>query len=236
VNHDFKIRLRRQPRELQYVETGAIYAMRTIGFLQARHRFFGKVMLCPVPVERSLEIADGHDLELADYELRRQAAHIDTARFARVRALVMDFDGVFTDNHVLVFDDGGEAVLCNRADGLAFDLFRREGIPTLILSTEKHPVVAARAKKLKVPCLQGIGDKKTALQKYCRKEGIRLEDVLYVGNDLNDLRAMRIVGHRVCPADAHPEVRAICQTVLQSRGGEGVAREVAEKVMGLRYV
>ena len=151
------------------------------------------------------------------------------------KLIVFDFDGVLTDNRVLVFDDGREAVLCNRADGLAFDLFRKEGIPALILSTEKHPVVATRAKKLKVPCLHGVGDKKNVLQKYCRKNGIRLEHVLYVGNDLNDLRAMRMVGHRVCPADAHPEVRSICQTVLQCRGGEGVARELAEKVMRLQF-
>src|ERR1017187_6036448 len=90
------------------------------------------------------------------------------------KLVVFDFDGVLTDNRVLVFDDGREAVLCSRADGLAFDLFRREGIPALILSTEKHPVVAARAKKLKVPCLHGVGDKKAVLQKYCRKKGVRL--------------------------------------------------------------
>jgi len=148
--------------------------------------------------------------------------------------IVFDFDGVLTDNRVLVFDDGREAVLCNRADGLAFDLFRRNGIPTLILSTEKHPVVAARAKKLKVPCLQGVGNKKTALQNYCRKKSLRRADVLYIGNDVNDLAAMRIAGHRVCPSDAHPEVRAICSIVLRSKGGEGVARELAERVLGLR--
>ena len=151
------------------------------------------------------------------------------------KLIVFDFAGVLPDNRVLVFDDGRDAVFCTRADGLAFDVFRRKGIPALILSTERHPVVAARAKKLKVPCLHGIGDKKAVLQEYCRKEGIRLLDVLYVGNDLNDLRAMRMVGHRACPADAHPEVRSICQAVLRSRGGEGVARELAEKVMRLQF-
>ncbi len=152
------------------------------------------------------------------------------------RLIVFDFDGVLTDNRVLVFADGSEAVLCNRADGLAFDLFRTEGIPVLILSTEKHPVVAARARKLKTPCIHGVADKKSALEKYCVRAGIKLNTVMYVGNDVNDLAVMRIVGHRVCPADAHPRVRAICETVLHSRGGDGVAREVAEKRLGLRYV
>ena len=151
------------------------------------------------------------------------------------KLIVFDFDGVLTDNRVLVFADGREAVSCNRADGLAFDLFRREGIPALILSTEKHPVVAARAGKLKTPCIHGVADKKSALEKYCAQAGIKLDTVMYVGNDVNDLAVMQIVGHRVCPADAHPRVRAICQTVLRSRGGEGVARELAEKVMRLQF-
>jgi 3-deoxy-D-manno-octulosonate 8-phosphate phosphatase (KDO 8-P phosphatase) len=151
------------------------------------------------------------------------------------KLIVFDFDGVLTDNRVLVFDDGREAVFCNRADGMAFDLLRRNGIPALILSTEKNPVVAARAGKLKVPCLQGIGDKKAVLQKYCQRKGIPLAEVLYVGNDVNDLAAMRIVGQRACPSDSHPAVRAVCERVLRSRGGEGVAREVAENILGLRF-
>jgi 3-deoxy-D-manno-octulosonate 8-phosphate phosphatase (KDO 8-P phosphatase) len=151
------------------------------------------------------------------------------------KLIVFDFDGVLTDNRVLVFADGSEAVLCNRADGLAFDLFRREGIPTLILSTEKHPVVAARAQKLKTPCIHGVADKKSALEKYCAQADIKLNTVIYVGNDVNDLAVMQIVGHRVCPSDAHPRVRAICETVLHSRGGDGVARELAEKVMRLQF-
>lgn len=151
------------------------------------------------------------------------------------KLIVFDFDGVLTDNRVLVFDDGHEAVFCNRADGLGFHLLRKAGFPVLILSTERNRVVAARAKKLNVPCLHGIGDKKLALQNYCRKRGVRLKDVLYVGNDVNDLAAMQSAGHCACPADAHPKVRALCHTILRSRGGEGVARELAEKQFQLSY-
>ena len=151
------------------------------------------------------------------------------------KLIVFDFDGVLTDNRVLVLGDGREAVFCNRSDGMAFDLFRQNRIPTLILSSEKHPVVAARAKKLRAPCLHGVSDKKTALQAYCQEQDVPLAGVLFVGNDLNDLPAMRMVGHRACPADAHPAVRAVCRLVLRSKGGEGVARELAERVLGLRF-
>ena len=149
------------------------------------------------------------------------------------KLIVFDFDGVLTDNRVLVFEDGREAVWCSRSDGLGFDLFRRHSLRVLILSTEKHPVVAARAAKLKVPCLQGVDDKQNALLAFCLQERIDPQDVLYIGNDINDLRAMSVVGHRACPSDAHPGVKAVCEIVLQSRGGHGVAREVAETILKL---
>ena|SRR5579862_7094840 len=160
----------------------------------------------------------------------------DTAQIspADIDLVVFDFDGVLTDNRVLVFDDGHEAVFCNRSDGIAFELFRAYQVPVLILSKEKNPVVAARAAKLRVPAIQGIDDKKTALREYCAAQQITPERVLYVGNDLNDLSVMRIVGHPFCPADSHPAILSFSRR-LQSRGGEGVAREIAETVLGLAY-
>lgn len=144
--------------------------------------------------------------------------------------IVFDFDGVLTDNGVLVFENGREAVFCNRSDGLGFDAFRRAGIPVLILSTERNRVVAARARKLRVPCLHGIEDKATALRALCRERKMPLDQVLYVGNDLNDLAAMKLVRWPACPADAHPRIRAISRIRLKAKGGEGVARELAERM------
>ena len=111
--------------------------------------------------------------------------------------IVYDFDGVMTNNRVYVFEDGREAVQVNRADGLGVNMIRSIGIPQIILSTETNLVVAARATKLGVECLQGIDAKDEALEQYCAKHGYQLEGVLYVGNDLNDLAAMQIVGFPV---------------------------------------
>ncbi len=147
--------------------------------------------------------------------------------------LVFDFDGVLTDNRVLVFSDGTEAVWCTRADGLAFDAFRRSAIKTLILSTERNAVVAARAAKLKVEAIAGCGDKAAAIETICRELGLRPERIVYVGNDLNDLGAMRQVGIAIAVADAHPRVREIARHTLMARGGEGAAREIAEYLLGL---
>jgi YrbI family 3-deoxy-D-manno-octulosonate 8-phosphate phosphatase len=149
--------------------------------------------------------------------------------------IIFDFDGVLTNNRVIVLEDGREGVVCNRADGLGFDMFRLAGIPVMIISTERNAVVARRAEKLRTPVLQNVGDKKQALAQHCQQSGIDLGRVIYVGNDLNDLAAMALVGFPVAVADAHPMVLAAARTVLASKGGGGAARELAETVLGLVY-
>ncbi len=152
-----------------------------------------------------------------------------------VGLVVFDFDGVLTDNRVLVLEDGREAVLCNRADGLGFDMLRAAAIDTMIMSTERSPVVAARAAKLRVKVLQAVADKGAAIAGHCRDAGIDIRRVVFVGNDVNDLPAMRLVGYPIAVADAHHEVKRIAWTVLAARGGDGAARELAESVLGLRH-
>jgi spore coat polysaccharide biosynthesis protein SpsF len=154
---------------------------------------------------------------------------------SRPELLVFDFDGVLTDNKVIVFDDGAEAVVCNRADGLGFEMLRHAGIRCVVLSKETNPVVARRCEKLRVDCVQCISDKRGALVELCGQSGIPLESVWYVGNDLNDLQVMRIVGRALCPCDAHPAVIAACHKVLPVAGGNGVARAIAESELQLQY-
>jgi 3-deoxy-D-manno-octulosonate 8-phosphate phosphatase (KDO 8-P phosphatase) len=146
--------------------------------------------------------------------------------------LVFDFDGVMTDNRVYVFEDGREAVCCNRADGLGCDMLRDAGTEMLILSTETNPVVNARADKLKIPVLHGIGDKRGELQTLLVRRQIDPGRVMFVGNDLNDLDAMSIIGWPVAPADAHPQILAIARHTTSAKGGDGVVREIAERILG----
>lgn len=148
-------------------------------------------------------------------------------------ALIFDFDGVLTDNQVLLDKEGNEWVRCHRGDGLAFSAFHKLGISMHIVSTETHPVVQARAKKLKVPLLQGVRDKSIAIQKLSEDEGLKLENILYVGNDLNDLAAMKICGYSVCPADSHPTIKEVSTVVLRTNGGSGVVRELLENVLAI---
>jgi len=149
---------------------------------------------------------------------------------SKIKLIVYDFDGVMTDNRVIVLQDGTEGVIANRADGLGVSYFRSMGIPQLILSTESNPVVKARASKLKLEVISSSDDKKRDLTDYCRKNRYNLYNVLYVGNDINDLDVMKSVGFPVAPADAHKSVKAVAVHITQSKGGEGVIKELSESL------
>jgi YrbI family 3-deoxy-D-manno-octulosonate 8-phosphate phosphatase len=145
--------------------------------------------------------------------------------------MVTDFDGVLTDDRVLVFDDGREAVFCSRSDGLACDLLRGSGLEMLILSTETNPVVSARAAKLGIGVIQASTDKERALRDLVEERGLDLSRVMYIGNDVNDAGALSIVGWPVVPADAHPDVVALARLSTVAKGGEGVLRELASELL-----
>ena len=153
--------------------------------------------------------------------------------FGRIDAIVFDFDGVLTNNLVYLVQDGKEMVSCSRADGLAFDVLRRIQKPAYIISTEKNPVVTARANKLKIPVLQGIGNKTECLKELIDREKFDLKNILYVGNDLN---AMKVCGFTACPADSHEMIKSIATIVLKTKGGGGIVRELLETVFQVNFI
>jgi YrbI family 3-deoxy-D-manno-octulosonate 8-phosphate phosphatase len=248
VNHDRAVRPRRQDREPEYAETGAFYVMRAAGFRTAGHRFFGRVGIAAVDPRGALEIDTFDELELADaiaplLDDDRAPAGVATGGRALLRqletpidadAVVTDFDGVHTDDRVIVSDDGHEYVIANRADGMGVRMLREAGVPMLILSTEVHSVVAARARKLQVDVIHGSDDKAAALQYWADEHDIDLGRVAYLGNDVNDLGCLGLVGWPVSVADAKPEVRAAARVVLDAPGGRGAVRELADRVLRAR--
>ena len=232
VNHDeTKPRMRRQDMPAQYRETGAIYAMKRDSFVAAGNRFCGKVV--PVPID-----ADPMEIDTPDDWARAEALAwqneivrawtADADLFSQIKAIVTDFDGVHTDDKVIVDQDGREAVVCSRRDGMGLEKLRKAGYRILILSKEQNPVVARRAEKLRLEVIHGVEEKVTVLSDWLGDQGLRWGDLIFVGNDINDLPCLEVVGCAVAVADSYDEVLDVADVVLSRPGGHGALRELAD--------
>ena len=191
-------------------------------------------------------------LPIADSHSPSPNSHL----LSSIKLLVLDFDGVMTDNRVLVTEEGKEAVFCNRGDGLGLERLRAKGIEVIVLSKEKNAVVNARCRKLGLECLQGCDNKLAALQALSGKRqagsgkreaqsapglapsplrhALSPSEIAYVGNDVNDLECLRWVGLPIAVADAAPEVLALAKITTTKRGGHGAVREVCELLLGAK--
>lgn len=232
INHDKQVRQLRQQREANYIETGSVYAMRTIGFLKHKHRFFGKTVQYVTPPERVLEIDEPVDYRVAEVLLRDRLREQQTAALpSQIKLIVFDFDGVFTDDRVLLSQDGTESVSCSRSDGMGIRLAHDAGIKMLILSTETNPVVSQRAQKLRVDVLQGVEKKVDVLSDYLTAHQIDWANIVYVGNDINDVECLRRAGCGVAVADANPAAVSSSDVVLSRNGGNNAVRELIDLVL-----
>lgn len=238
VGHDPSHRLRRQDLPPSYRETGAFYAMNTAGLRAARNRFFGRIGIEAVPRIDSIEIDSPEDLAICRAIEHAQAVPLEESGTGGaegtgqadfdVDALITDFDGVHTNDTAILSADGSEQVQVSRSDGMGVARLRNRSIPFLILSTERNPIVSARAKKLGVDVLQGVDDKASALTAWLSANRLDPQRVAYVGNDVNDLPAMALVGWPVAVADARPEVKSAARHVLSRKGGQGAVREICD--------
>lgn len=228
INHDKSIRLRRQEMEPEFRETGAFYVMKTQGFIESKHRFFGRVD-CQVTDSRfAIDIDESADLELARMLAKNETTIPD---LSKIKALVTDFDGVHTNNLASVNQEGTESVSVNRSDGLGISILKNSSIKFLILSKEKNPVVTARAKKLGVDSIQGIDDKPQALTDWAKQNNLNFTEIAYVGNDINDIEVMKLCGISIAVADSYPEVTEVADWVLKNNGGQGAIREVTDNLI-----
>jgi len=150
---------------------------------------------------------------------------------ASVELIAFDFDGVFTDNTVYVSQDGTESVRCWRSDGLGLSRLADIGVKTYIVSTEKNPVVTIRANKLKIQCKQGVEDKAAAILDICKELGVSPKQTMFVGNDINDIPAFKVVGMAAGVADAYDEINPHVLFKTERAGGKGAVREICDIVI-----
>lgn len=149
----------------------------------------------------------------------------------KIEAVIMDFDGVFTDNRVIVFEDGREAVICNRSDSLVMSKLSPLNIRLVVVSSERNSVVKSRCDKLGIHCISGVEDKLSTVKGWLIDNKINCENVVYIGNDVNDLECIRFVGCGIAVNDAYPEVKRCAKIVLESPGGMGAVRELIDIIL-----
>ena len=142
------------------------------------------------------------------------------------KIIFTDFDGCLTDDRVWLNQDGEEFVAANRKDGLAINRLKALGIRVVITSTETNKVVTARATKLGIEALQGLLDKVEAIENYLSKNDLTWSDTWYIGNDVNDLGAIRKAKLSICPSDAVKSVKKEVDLKLKTKGGYGVLSEL----------
>ena len=196
-----------------------------------------EVYSCLIDPIFSLDLDNILDWQQAESRIRDLGTKIilpgkmSTESLKDISLLVLDFDGVITDDRVYVNQHGEESVAAHRGDGMGIALLKKTGVEVIILSTEKNPVVQARAEKLGIQAYQGIDDKKSCLDSILREKSIPGSQVVYLGNDLNDLPCFPLVGLAAAVADAHPELINEAQLVLHKKGGHGAVRELCDLII-----
>ena len=232
-NYDFKNRPRRQDFSGQLMENGAFYISTVGNIKKSKNRLSGKIGIYEMPEYTSTEIDEPEDWTVLENLMH---SHILSTRMEReIKLVLSDVDGVLTDGGMYYSESGNELKKFNTRDGMGFQLLKENGIKTGIITSEETDIVTRRAKKLQVDYLcQGKknGEKLAAVKEICEKEGILLENIAYIGDDVNCLELLLDVGLAACPADALDRVKRIPHIeILSQKGGKGVFREFVEKIL-----
>lgn len=237
IGHPLDKRPRRQDLGTQVRETGAFYILKVEDFLRIQSRFCGVSKPYLVDSRFAIDIDTFQDLEVAE---ALESLWVQTLKddpdprelpFSSIKAIAYDFDGVMTPNTAIISEDGSELTTVHRGDGHGVRLLREAGIRQAIFSLDESPLALQRAKKLKIEGLNRVEDKLLAVREWAGNHKLDLSEVAYIGNDLNDLEAIRGVGLGVAVADAHPRVLKAAKYLLGAQGGSGAIREFAEMLL-----
>ena len=227
----------RQVLPTAYAHTGLIDAMRPATILELNSMSGRTILPVLFDPDYSADLDTPDDWRLAEQRIMRGGPVMvwpgrpRRSMPEKVQLLVLDFDGVLTDNRVWVDQDGRESVAANRSDSLGLGLLQEKGVEVIIISKERNPVVAARCRKMDIPCIQGEDDKETALRKLLAERHIEPARTVYLGNDVNDLPCFPLVGWAVAVADAMPEVARQADYMLTRPGGHAAVRELCDLIL-----
>lgn len=233
-NYDYMNRPRRQNFKGELMENGAFYINTVSNILKSGNRLSGKIGIYEMPEYTATEIDEPDDWIILENLMRKHVLSKRTSQ-PQIKLFLSDVDGTLTDGGMYYSEKGDELKKFNTRDGMGFQLLREAGIKTGIITSENTEIVANRAKKLKIDFLvQGKrdGGKLAAAQEICSQLGITLNEVAYIGDDINCRELLEAVGVAACPADANAIIKNIASIKTMSRnGGEGCVREFIDKYL-----
>lgn len=229
MNYDYKNRPRRQNFSGMLMENGAFYINKVENILESGNRLSGHIGIYEMPEYTATEIDEPDDWIVLEKLMRKHVLSKRQEQKKVIKLFLCDVDGTLTDGGMYYSENGDELKKFNTRDGMGFQLLREADIKTGIITSEDTKIVENRVKKLKVDFLyQGKrdGGKLAVAKEICEQLGITLDEVAYIGDDVNCVELLEAVGLKACPADACEEVKAIAGIhVMTKKGGEGCVRE-----------
>ncbi|MCD7789968.1 MAG: N-acylneuraminate cytidylyltransferase [Bacteroides thetaiotaomicron] len=228
-NYDVFHRPRRQEFDGYLMENGAFYISSKEDLIKYQNRVSGNIKAYEMCEDSAFEIDEPSDWIIIEALMRKNGLVEENKSLPEIKMFLTDCDGCLTDGGMYYSEHGDELKKFNTRDGMGFALLRAKGIITGIITSESVDLNRRRAEKLKLDVLEaGCKDKVSAVKKLCERYGVAPKSVAYVGDDINDLDAIKMVGLGCAPADAMLQVREVADYVTKARGGEGVIREIVE--------
>lgn len=229
INYNYKKRPRRQEFKGTLMENGAFYITKKNILTTDKCRLGGKIGFLELPKENAVEIDEPGDWDIIESLLwKNQKNNL----LGQIKALVIDVDGTLTDGGMYYTKNGEFLKKFNTRDAKGLELIQKTDIEVILLTAEESDVVRARAHKLSLKNVYyGIKNKMPKLQEICETLGITLNEVAYIGDDINDLDCLLNVKFSACPSDAHPEVLKKVSYICKRNGGNGAVREICDLLL-----
>lgn len=226
LNYDINNRPRRQDFKGNLIENGAFYINSVGGVKSNRNRISGNIGIYNMPDYTSIEIDERLDWVMAEFIMKKFVLAMDRD-FSKIKIFLSDVDGVLTDGCMYYLESGDEFKKFSTHDGMGFRLLQQMGIKSGIITSEDMQLNRRRAQKLKLDFdFHGIKDKLKEVQNLCKTEEISLDNIAYIGDDVNCLELLSNVGISACPSNAVQKIKEIPGIIqLENRGGGGAVRE-----------
>lgn len=235
MNYDYMNRPRRQNFSGMLMENGAFYINTVGNILSNGNRLGGKIGIYEMPEYTATEIDEPDDWTILESLMQRHVLSKHNLIKKQIKLFLCDVDGTLTDGGMYYSESGDELKKFNTRDGMGFQLLREAGIKTGIITSENTKIVENRAKKLKLDYLRQSkrdGGKVAAAQEICDELDISLDEVAYIGDDINCYDLLIKVGLASCPLDAIAEIKSIPNIIVQTQeGGRGCVRNFIEEIL-----